>query len=382
MDPTSFAVGVVGLAGLVSTCIEAFQILRDIRSFPRDTEILFTKLDIEKELFLQWARQVGLLKKHNSDRRGGRDRKGTRKGMRNLFDTRTDSLIRRVLGEIRILLEEASGMEGKYTSISNESSSAHGERRVGQHYHHTQHNDGSSSGKKPSLRRKFIWTVHGRDELKSLIDELGYFIGKLYELIPSLEQRRASVKELREAGADVTTLSMLMLAEGSQRSRDDDSERYGGVSPSARSRDDESDWSDLASEVASEVASRAESRIARKSSQHQHQHQHHQRHEYQRRKAQEDKRDVCSEDDDESRSKKEHSRSRGRRQDRGRGYERDFDYDQVRRRSGSHVSAHSHGSSHSHASSGCGSYGSSRSTLVEMFGDMVGRNGRPSSGFR
>ena len=69
MNPTGFAVGVVGLAGLVSTCIDSFQTLRSIRAFAHDKELLFTKLEIEMELFDQWAQHVGILKKHHVDRR-------------------------------------------------------------------------------------------------------------------------------------------------------------------------------------------------------------------------------------------------------------------------------------------------------------------------
>ena len=69
MDPTGFAVGVVGLAGLVSTCIEGVQILRSIQTFPRDGKLLFQKFDIEMELFGQWAQHVGLLNEHHVDPR-------------------------------------------------------------------------------------------------------------------------------------------------------------------------------------------------------------------------------------------------------------------------------------------------------------------------
>ena len=91
-------------------------------------------------------------------------------------------------------------------------------RRIGYHYERSGRfdedwYDAQRETKKVGFGRKFIWTVHGRDELKSLIDELGYFIGKLYQMIPSVEQRKANLKELRDARADVGTLSTLMLAE-------------------------------------------------------------------------------------------------------------------------------------------------------------------------
>lgn len=296
MDPTGLTIGVVGLAGLVSTCIEAFQILRSIRAFSRDTEILFTKLDIEKELFLQWAQQVGLLKKRHVDGR--------------LFDRRTDALIYRVLQEIKGMLTEARGMEGKYVQTAQAP-----QRRVGHHYekrerYEDEWDDRLREGKKVGFGRKFVWTVHGRDELKSLIDELGYFIGKLYQMIPSVEQRKANVKELRDARADVGTLSTLMLAEPrTERGSDDD------------------DWSDLVSDVASEAGRRT--------------------------------RAHASDADD-----------RRRRPDE--------EYEDRRCRSESTVSR----SSSSSFNGSSNSYRSSRSTLVEMVGDVVGSSLRPRSTWR
>jgi Prion-inhibition and propagation len=348
MDPTGFAIGVVGLTSLVSTCIEAFQILRAIRAFSRDCEILFTKLDIEKELFLQWAQQVGLLKKHTIDRR--------------LFDQRTDLLIYRVLKEIRLLLMEANGMEGRYSETGVPG------RDIGYHYgsekkrsrHH--HDDEDVPEKKVSFARKFIWTVHGRDELKSLIEELSYFIEKLYQMIPSIEQRKASVKELRDVGANAATLSTLMLAGG----RDDASES--------------GDWSDLASEVAYRAEERRHGKKKRR------------RHgdgKGDEREGEEKRRErhysppfpYCHRshggDSDADSDERRRSRHSDRREDSRR------EEDSRKRRSGSEVSYQSHRSSASHDSrsgSGSGSYKSSRSTLVEMFGDMAGGGGR--SGFR
>ena len=306
MDPTGFAVGVVGLAGLVSTCIEAFQILRSIRAFSRDTELLFVKLDIERELLVQWAQQVGLLKTHHVNRR--------------LFDRRTDVLIYRVLEEIRLLLADAAGMQDKYGERLP--AAAVRRREIGHHYakrRRWEDEDDAKVAKKVSFARKFIWTVHGRDELKGLIDQLGYFIGKLNQMIPSIEQRKASVKELRDAGADIGTLSTLMLAE-MRTERDSDN----------------GDWSDLASEVASEAGERVRMRDERK----------------------------------------DHRRDDGARR-RRRGDDR---YEDRRHRSGSTASRSSQHSSKSNGSSA--SYGSSRSTLLEMMEDMVGRNARPRSTWR
>lgn len=316
MDPTGFAVGVVGLAGLVSTCIEAFKILRSIRAYSRDIEILFTKLDIEKELFMHWAQQVGLLKRHTIDGK--------------LFGRRTDELIFRILREIAGLLHEATGMEAKYGE-----SLPVPKQKIGHHYDgkgRREHNeDRALQQRKISIGRKFLWTVHGRDELKNLIDELGYFIGKLTQMIPSIEQRKANYQELKDAGGDVATLSTLMLAEGRSEYGYDSSD--GG-------------WEDLAGQVAGQASERRS---------------HHQRHHKQRTKHERP--------GDESQDDRKHQRRR----------KEDDDEARRRRKPSPSLSDRSHESSGSSGSS----YKSSRSTLVDMFDDVRGGgNRRPISTFR
>ena len=327
MDPTGFAVGVVGLAGLVSTCIEAFQIIRNMQAFNRNAQTLFTKFDIEKELFISWAQHVGLLKKHTVDRK--------------LFDKRTDKLIYQVLEEIRRLLEEGLGMEGKYSQTL----SAHRleRRKIGHHYddRRSYDNHESGQGKKVSLGRKFMWTVHGKDELNGVINELGYFVGKLNEMIPSIEQRKASLKELKDVGANAGTLSLLMLAEGR-------------TSSGSRYSSDDGDWSDLASEVAGRAEQRRSSG---------------------RRK------ERGGEGRDESPRRRERStHRRSHQEDEIERQQRRYREHEPERRRESRSSKYSDVSVRSQGSTA--SYSSSRSTLMDMVGDLIGDNPRPISSFR
>ena len=313
MEVTGFTIGVVGLAGLVSTCMETFKLIRSVQAFSRDTEMLFIKLDIEREIFTKWAHEVGLLKRHHVDR--------------SLFDRSTDLLISRVLKEMRLLLGRAVGMEGKY----GENHSVPG---VGYHYQDRERSskyddhDASDRQKKVSIGRKVVWTVHGKDELKSLIEELGYFNEKLNQMIPSVEQRQASLKEIREAGADVATWSTLMLAEARTE----------------RGSDDE-DWSDLASEVVGKAGERVSRSHRRKHS-----------------------------DSDRRRRRDSGSHERRRRRS------SDEEDEKRRYRSESTISQSSHRSDRSGGSAS--SHGSSRSTLVQMMGDIVGSNPRPRSSWR
>jgi hypothetical protein len=60
-EAAGLAVGVIALAGLFNDCLDTISRISAIRSMGRDAQILNTKLDVEKTLFLQWAESVRLL---------------------------------------------------------------------------------------------------------------------------------------------------------------------------------------------------------------------------------------------------------------------------------------------------------------------------------
>ncbi|KAK1991101.1 hypothetical protein LX36DRAFT_538107, partial [Colletotrichum falcatum] len=59
MEPVGLAVGVVGLAGLFSSCLEAVAKFDAYKNFGRDSRSLATLFDADKHRFEQWGRAVG-----------------------------------------------------------------------------------------------------------------------------------------------------------------------------------------------------------------------------------------------------------------------------------------------------------------------------------
>jgi len=209
MDPVGFGVGVIGLAGLTTTCVDAFNIFRGMRAFGRDAEILVTKLDIEKNLLLQWAIRVGLFNKDLNlvDCR--------------LFDQRTDHVVSQTLKEINILLRDSSELERKYglrqvpasaADLRTDLVSKHRMRRLDPLTSPTHSPGGRGETKRVGLIRKLVWAIHSKDEFDELIDKLEYFIGKLNEMIPTVEKRRMMCEDLRAIGADAHTLRLIEAA--------------------------------------------------------------------------------------------------------------------------------------------------------------------------
>ncbi|KAH6981486.1 prion-inhibition and propagation, helo domain-containing protein [Ilyonectria destructans] len=59
MEPVGLAIGIAGLAGLFSSCLEAVEKVQSYRSFGADSQVLDTQFKAEKLRFEQWGRHVG-----------------------------------------------------------------------------------------------------------------------------------------------------------------------------------------------------------------------------------------------------------------------------------------------------------------------------------
>ncbi|KAL6405875.1 hypothetical protein AUP68_11015 [Ilyonectria robusta] len=59
MEAVGLTVGVVGLAGLFSSCLEAVDKVQTYRSFGSDSHVLDTRFKAAKVRFEKWGRRVG-----------------------------------------------------------------------------------------------------------------------------------------------------------------------------------------------------------------------------------------------------------------------------------------------------------------------------------
>ncbi|KAJ9130106.1 hypothetical protein NKR23_g12345 [Pleurostoma richardsiae] len=60
MEPVGLAVGIVGLVGLFSTCLEVIDKVQYYKTFANDSHVLDSQFNAEKLRFEQWGRAVGL----------------------------------------------------------------------------------------------------------------------------------------------------------------------------------------------------------------------------------------------------------------------------------------------------------------------------------
>ncbi|KAJ2896758.1 P-loop containing nucleoside triphosphate hydrolase protein [Zalerion maritima] len=121
MDATGVVLGVAGLAGLFSTCVDCFHLIQRGCTFDRDYRILETKFDNQELRLCAWGRACGLISSNNSSastiaRNASFGASGTTVGS---FDTVLDepqlqSRVRATLECIMLLFCDEKGLRGRY----------------------------------------------------------------------------------------------------------------------------------------------------------------------------------------------------------------------------------------------------------------------------
>ncbi|KAL1592643.1 hypothetical protein SLS60_011059 [Paraconiothyrium brasiliense] len=100
MEVAGLAVGVAGLAGLFSCCTSAFRLVQQGRSFDKDYKIIETKFGNQELRLRAWGKACGLVANTKYDQR--------------LDDPDLIQRVEATLGMIKILLEDAKELQGKY----------------------------------------------------------------------------------------------------------------------------------------------------------------------------------------------------------------------------------------------------------------------------
>ncbi|KAH7245402.1 prion-inhibition and propagation-domain-containing protein, partial [Fusarium tricinctum] len=199
MEVAGLSIGAVALIGTFKDCIDLFSMITAARSLGRDAEILDTKLDVEKMLFLQWADRVGLVKPDGYDTR--------------LDDPVTHQTVARVLSSVRTLLSEGKALQERYglrpfekyrdlAQITNGGDEASRSRMIrflrdveqigtGRIISVSKNNtlvpdktENNTKTKAYSTTDRFRWVVSDKDKFIGLVGELSYFNSRLNALVP------------------------------------------------------------------------------------------------------------------------------------------------------------------------------------------------------
>ncbi|KFA79119.1 hypothetical protein S40288_09965 [Stachybotrys chartarum IBT 40288] len=159
MEPVGLAVGIAGLAGLFSSCLEAIERVKDYRSFETDSQTLNAHFEADRLRFKRWGHSVGLelgqlLADHHEL----------------LDDERTVIIITGLLKFINDILHRTSPQEGRGKAKPSSS------RALGSHDAHS-----VVGGLR---RRKLSWALGGKEEHSLHVELFRRSIQQLHNLVP------------------------------------------------------------------------------------------------------------------------------------------------------------------------------------------------------
>lgn len=166
MEIAGLGVGVVGLAGLFSACLEVVERIDSYKNFDLDSRALISQFDADKLLFKQWGEAVGF----DGESLGNNHHE-------NLNDTETLLAIRKIFAIIQdITTDFEDGTSGQWNG-----------------------SDSMSSGSKPNNSRgirlqkfrgvashktKIEWTLRHKARFLALSQQFGSLVGSLRALVP------------------------------------------------------------------------------------------------------------------------------------------------------------------------------------------------------
>ncbi len=169
MEPVGLTVGIVGLAGLFSSCLDVLQRFDDYKEFDSNSRSLAVQFETERLRFRRWGRSVGIDNKTVLDlHHPALDDAETQERAKELF-----AVILELEGDpSRALPSHTSGAD---TGLLND-------RPIPTLRTQTQSAPTSHLGSK---RRKIAWALGGRAKRASQVRQFATLVQLLYKLIPS-----------------------------------------------------------------------------------------------------------------------------------------------------------------------------------------------------
>ena len=185
MATSGTATDLAEIASLFSSCVSAWGFLSARRSFKHEFALQQTKLDVEKTLFLQWGRRLGIVTSAH-ERHPVVDPR--------VADGNADTLagIRSVLGRMRMLLTDYDELRLRYgITLANDEDGADGNDVEATRVSHNLMQDIDDWQRRfgapesvASLPGAIRWICPGRDKFIAFVNELNFLNGRLYSLAP------------------------------------------------------------------------------------------------------------------------------------------------------------------------------------------------------
>ncbi|PWW72560.1 hypothetical protein C7212DRAFT_286224 [Tuber magnatum] len=208
MESIGVTLGIAGLAGLFTTCLQLFDLVSSAKSHDSACQTLLCKLEVEQVLLLKWGEAVGIFNSQGSDREERDETYNKRLG---------DTLIRRAvfntLSCLKTTFEDTDNLVAKYglrPLRSEDGGLDSSPRQSTFRVAHEKLRRLLKSTQQASSPRKTRWVVQDKAKFELLIVEIRGFnesLGKLFPEVLMIQQENAKA-EVGES-SDATALRTL-----------------------------------------------------------------------------------------------------------------------------------------------------------------------------
>ena len=200
MEPVSFSLGVVGLVGAFTACVDCFEYFHIGRNLGSDFETSIIKLDIVRLRFTRWGESVGI-------GQGDENVAIAQLKNRQAVPDKDFSTVERILGQILRLFENAAETSNrlalkvskKVPPVSNDIGLENVTIRT---LHENMRNLALRRQKQSTALQKVSWALHRKRDFEGLIEDLTELVTALTELVPAKPQEELCSRELAELGTD------------------------------------------------------------------------------------------------------------------------------------------------------------------------------------
>ena len=207
MEPVGFTIGVAGLAGAFTACVDCFEYIQLGRQFGRDYGKCLLKLDAAKVRMSRWGAAVGLgpepyLKRQisASDKELGLAQNLLEQIMESFKDAegiserfKKHSIIQKTRTDDLLVYDANSDLDPSY-----------------QRLHLTMRELANQRQRGTSIRKKTSWALYEKKRFDTMIEDITRFVGELVELFPAIrEDQRALCKAEASAIRETQGLTLL-----------------------------------------------------------------------------------------------------------------------------------------------------------------------------
>ena len=168
MDPISFTVGIVGLTGLFSVCLDVIDKVDSYKEFGLESRSVIAQFKADKHLFTKWAKDVGI------------DKNKPKNYNTRLDDQETNSIVQEILSSIQEIFSKTEGTMSNLQPVVEAGPTSFPD---GIRFLNTRQKSQKPEGA-ISKRSRIGWSLRSKAKFISQVQQFGALVQRLQSLVP------------------------------------------------------------------------------------------------------------------------------------------------------------------------------------------------------